>query len=102
MSHCLGVTGTSDSHTKYDCITRLYSLSLTLTISICSLSQMHVHCCLFVLPFVWQMKPRLWQGNPVEWNHEAVGPSADSDVQGAYAVVSVECFGIVDGNPGVE
>jgi len=44
----------------------------------------------------------LCAGNSVEWSHEAVGPSANSDVEGAYAVVSVECFGIVDGNPGVE
>lgn len=44
----------------------------------------------------------LCAGNSVEWNHEAMGSSAGSDVEGAYAVVSVECFGILDGNPGVE
>ena len=41
-------------------------------------------------------------GNVLEWSHQVTNEATTEGVNGAFAVTSVECFGIVDGNPNVE
>ena len=44
----------------------------------------------------------LCAGNVLEWSHQVTNEATTEGVNGAFAVTSVECFGIVDGNPNVE
>ena len=44
----------------------------------------------------------LCAGNVLEWSHEVTNEATAEGGNGAFAVTSVECFGIVDNDPGVE